>query len=250
MSISLSFATSLIGIGIAAILSAANAGGVSAATRKPPAVIELFTSQGCSSCPPADALLEEYAKRDGVIALSFHVDYWDYLGWQDSFASADFSERQRQYARARRDGAVYTPQVLVNGRDDVVGSSNESIEAALGSAKSVRDAVNVQATATESTVNIVVETGKVGTEDADILLAIVQPSATVKIKRGENAGKTIAYRNIVLSLARIGGWNGAAVTLAQPIPPRGGVDRVHYVVIVQQTNAGPILGAAVARDAR
>lgn len=250
MSIPLRSAPTTIGMWVAMVLSAAHAGGASAATGQPLAVIELFTSQGCSSCPPADALLENYAQRDGVIALSFHVDYWDYLGWQDSFASADFSNRQRQYARVRGDGVVYTPQVVVNGRDQVVGSSNESIEAALGSAKSLADAVKVQATAKETTVNILVEAGKTGTKDADILLAIVQPSATVEIKTGENAGKTITYQNIVRSLTRIGGWNGAAVTLAQPIPPWGEVDRASYVVIVQQTNAGPILGAAMARDAR
>lgn len=250
MSIPIYSAACAIGIALATMPSEAHAGDAQAATQEPPAVIELFTSQGCSSCPPADALFGDYAKREGVIALSFHVDYWDYLGWQDRFASADFSERQRQYARARGDGAVYTPQAVVNGRGHVVGSSDASIEAALGAKQSVADAVHVRAAVTETSLDIRVEPANPWSIDADILLAIVQSSATVKIKRGENAGKTITYRNIVRSLTRIGGWDGTAATLAQPIPVAGGVDGASYVVLVQRANAGPILGATVARDTR
>ncbi len=115
MSIPISSTACAIGMMFMAIPSDALAVAAQAATHDRPAVIELFTSQGCSSCPPADTLLGHYAKRDGVIALSFHVDYWDRLGWRDRFASADFSQRQRQYARARGDAAVYTPQVVVTG---------------------------------------------------------------------------------------------------------------------------------------
>jgi hypothetical protein len=226
----------------AAFLTQAPSGDARSAVERPPVVIELFTSQGCSSCPPADALLEDYARRDGVIALSFHVDYWDYLGWKDELASSEFSQRQRDYARARGDGAVYTPQAVVNGRVDVVGSSAEGIVAALGAPAT--QSVEVEATVTGTRLDVRVGEERSRPVDADILVAMVQPSATVQIRRGENSGRTITYRNVVRSLTRIGGWNGTAVALAHPIAAGSG--GASYVVLLQHTNAGPILGAAVA----
>lgn len=244
-----------IGLVAAAWLSDGSARDATAATSEPPIVIELFTSQGCSSCPPADALLEDYAKRDGVIALSFHVDYWDYLGWKDRFASADFSARQREYARARGDSAVYTPQAVVNGRHQVVGSSTADIEEALGGAQSASESpsdgrVEIEAAITGANLDIRVKPPKSGRSDADILLAVVQPAATVKIKRGENSGRTITYRNIVRQLTRIGAWDGTAATLTEPLPAADGFGNASYVVLVQQPDGGAILGAAIARSFR
>lgn len=238
-----------IGLVAAAWLSEGHARDARAATLALPVVIELFTSQGCSSCPPADALLEDYAKRDGVIALSFHVDYWDYLGWKDRFASADFSARQRQYARVRGDGSVYTPQAVVNGRHQVVGSRVAGLEEAVSDAQSATGGrVEIEAVITGTKLDIRVKPQKSGRTEADVLLAVVQPAATVKVERGENSGRTITYRNIVRQLTRIGRWDGTAAALTEPLPAADGFGNASYVVLVQQAEAGPILGAAIARS--
>src|SRR6516165_10211815 len=123
----------MIGYCLACALAAVSAAAFlcSSAQAQTRAVVELFTSQGCSSCPPADKLLGELAKRDDLLALSLPIDYWDYLGWKDTLASHDFSERQREYAQSRGDGAVYTPQAVINGTDDMVGSDRSAIESAV-----------------------------------------------------------------------------------------------------------------------
>lgn len=212
------------------------------------AVIELFTSQGCSSCPPADALLQTYAKDPSVIALSLPVDYWDYLGWKDTFASPRNTERQRSYAKVRGDGAIYTPQAVVNGAVHVNGGVKSEIEGAIdATAKSeTLQRVPIRFWQERNTLNVAV--GVAGTDrpirEATIWLGVVQNSAAVDIKRGENSGKNLVYTNIVRDLTPIGMWKGQALKIQIP---RGAVitpETQKCVVLIQEGRTGPIIGAA------
>ncbi len=176
-------------------------------------VLELFTSQGCSSCPPADAMLKTYAENPSVVALSMPVDYWDYLGWKDTFASPRNAERQRAYAKARGDGAIYTPQLVVNGMLHVNGSSKADIDNAIDlTTKNVAlSHVPIRIWQAGGTLNISVGGVEPGREaqEATIWLALVQPSATVDIQKGENAGSKLLYTNIVHELTPVGLWRGS-----------------------------------------
>jgi hypothetical protein len=213
------------------------------------AVLELFTSQGCSSCPPADKLLQTFASDPSIIALSMPVDYWDYLGWKDTFASPRNSERQRGYAKARGDGAIYTPQIVVNGVMHVNGGRKSEIENAIeATTKEISEArVPVKIWRERNTLNIAVGATKPGAtpREATVWLGVVQSSGKVEIKRGENAGTELEYTNIVHGLAAIGLWKGQAQLIQIP---RGAVmlaETQKTVVIVQEGRAGPILGAAL-----
>jgi hypothetical protein len=212
-------------------------------------VIELFTSQGCDSCPPADALLKTYADRKDVLALSFHVDYWDYLGWKDTLASAKFTERQRNYAKARNDGQVYTPQAVINGLSHVNGASARDVETALADTQSQVTPNRVPLRFWTDRGSIMIETGgadpAASAKDATVWLAVVQKSADVVIDRGENRGKTIHYVNIVRELTPVGTWTGQPmkIQLARTALMQPGLESV--VVFLQQGKAGPIIAAAV-----
>jgi hypothetical protein len=217
---------------------------------EPKALVELFTSQGCSSCPNADAVLGKLANRDDVIALSLSVDYWDYLGWKDTLASPKFSERQRAYAHARGDGAIYTPQAVVNGQTHLNGTDEALIRRTIGKAPGA-GYVPIKLSETKEQ-RLVVETGsaEAGTtaKDATLWLAVVAGNVTVPITRGENQGRTITYNNVVRELMPIGMWNGKPMTvqLERHSFMRPGADRC--AVFLQQGKAGPILGAALLRD--
>lgn len=212
------------------------------------AVIELFTSQGCSSCPPADALLQKYAQSPDVIALSLPVDYWDYLGWKDTLASPRNSERQRTYSRLRGDGAVYTPQVVVNGMTHVIGSSRPAIDKAIENdwPRFSRSLVPVRFWLQGGAV--IIETGAApegnAVKEATIWLAIVQKSATVSILRGENSTKSVTYTNIVRQLAPVGLWTGTPTTITLARHAIMKPDTEACAVLIQQNEAGPIIGAA------
>ncbi len=212
------------------------------------AVIELYTSQGCSSCPPADALLQTLANDPNVIALTFPVDYWDYLGWKDTLASARNSERQRAYAKARGDGAIYTPQVVVNGSTHVNGASNSEIAGALDSTmKAIAPhRVPLYFWQERNTLNIVTGAAAPGqpVKEATIWLGVVQSSATVDIKRGENSGKQLIYTNVVRELTPIGLWKGQAIKIQIPRAAVMQADTQKSVVLIQEGKAGPIIGAA------
>jgi len=213
------------------------------------AVVELFTSQGCSSCPPADRLLKTYVDRKDVIALSFPVDYWDYLGWQDTYASQMNTERQRAYARARGDGSVYTPQAVVNGISHFVGSRKSKIDACIkrdlekdGGASRVPLRLSLEGG------QFVVETGTVkkGQPEKQLMLWIVavQKSGTVNIARGENSGHKFTYYNIVRGMTPIGSWDGTPKTIRIS---RESVSKPHadtYLVLLQKGSSGPIIGAS------
>ena len=212
------------------------------------AVIELFTSQGCSSCPPADALLKKLSDDPSIITLSMPVDYWDYLGWKDTFATPRNTERQRGYAKARGDGAIYTPQAVINGAVHVNGSSRSDITAAIEatSQKNKGPHVPVRVWQERNTLNIATAPAAPGetVREATIWLGVVQQSGTVEIKHGENAGEAITYTNIVKDLTPIGLWKGQAMRIQIP---RGAIMQAEtqkFVVLMQEGRAGPIIGAA------
>ena len=175
--------------------------------------MELFTSQGCSSCPPADALLNKLSEMPGVLTLSFSVDYWDYLGWHDTLGSPANSERQRDYARARGDGRVYTPQAVVDGLLHINGADERLVLDAIDAAKvRLRDVrVPVEARAEGDT--LVIDIGDAQenshSRDATVWLAIAKEKETVPISRGENRGRTITYRHPVREISPVGMWKGA-----------------------------------------
>ncbi|HYE95494.1 MAG TPA: DUF1223 domain-containing protein [Rubricoccaceae bacterium] len=215
-----------------------------ATTATPVAVVELFTSEGCSSCPPADALLKELVAEDraGVLALSFHVDYWDDLGWRDPFSSVAFSNRQRAYARARGDGRVYTPQMVLNGTTAFVGSrraeARRHLDAALSHPAEVPVTLTVRrdGRALEATYAV---TG--APEGAVLHLALVQRSADVRVGRGENGGRRLRHANVVRVFQTVDAGSGTA-TLRLPEGLEGANAAV--AAYVQQGATGTVLGGA------
>ena len=216
------------------------------------AVIELFTSQGCSSCPPADALFKTFVDRKDIVALSLPVDYWDYLGWKDTLASPKNSERQRAYAKARGDGAVYTPQVVVNGLGHAVGSDPAAIERQIARTTMEFDRRRVAMRFWRASNMLIVEAAAAqGTDttatkpiEATIWIAAVQREAEITIAKGENRGQTLKYYNVVEQLTPVGMWSGKELRLqlATQAFVRPGTYR--YAVLMQQGAAGPIIGAA------
>ncbi len=212
-----------------------------AAAEDGPVVVELYTSQGCSSCPPADAMLHDLAKRDEVIALSLHVDYWDYIGWVDVFAQSAFTQRQHDYARAAHSASVYTPQMVIGGVDHVVGSRPVQVMDAVQAHRAKGYPVAVSLSKSGDTVQIDAQPG--GTGDYVVQLVRYTPQETVTIRRGENAGRELTYVNIVQSLEVISQWDGtSAFSMVAQAP---GDDPV--VVIIQQASNGPVVGAAQLR---
>ncbi|MDX2258671.1 MAG: DUF1223 domain-containing protein [Hyphomicrobiaceae bacterium] len=236
-----------IGIGCAAVVMAASFTPTAHAGQPVSAVVELFTSQGCSSCPPADSLMGRYAARGDVIALTFAVDYWDYLGWKDTLASPRYAERQRAYAKGRGDSSVYTPQAVINGRLHAVGSSGPDIDKAI-QRLSLAQPMTVPIEVREDGLSLVIEAGEGAAtppgEPATIWLAVMQAEHKVEIARGENAGRSITYYNVVRELAPVGEWRGQAtrITLARDSVMWPGAKAC--AILLQQGLGGPILGAA------
>lgn len=217
---------------------------------KPRAVIELFTSQGCSSCPPADTLLQTLAADPEVIALTFPVDYWDYLGWKDTLASSRNSERQRAYAKARGDGAIYTPQAVVNGMTHVNGAVKTDIASAIRQTNSELEQLRVPLWFWQerNTLNIAAGAAKGApgkpVKEATIWLGVVQSVATVDVKKGENAGKSLVYTNVVREMTPIGLWRGQAMKIQIPRAAVMLAETQKSVVLIQEGKAGPIIAAA------
>ena len=211
-------------------------------------VVELFTSQGCSSCPPADKLLAQYAKRTDLLALSYNVDYWDYLGWKDTLASPDNTARQRNYAQARGDGQVYTPQMVIDGRTHAVGSNQAEIDAALAKyPDGLPVHLSLSATADAITVNIdPAAQGQM--PHATLWLVMYDRSVSVPIGRGENSGRTITYTNVVRKLRPIAMWKGESMSVDLPKSEIKQADVNRCAVLLQAETKdglpGPILGAA------
>ncbi|WP_373356773.1 DUF1223 domain-containing protein [Pseudoroseicyclus sp. CXY001] len=206
---------------------------------QPPVVVELYTSQGCSSCPPADALLQQLAGRPEVIALALHVDYWDYIGWEDSFARPEFTQRQRRYARAAGASAIYTPQFVVSGQQHVIGARPmelmDGIRAAAAAMEPMGltierqgDGVRIRASALPQPRPLVVQ------------LVRYMPRETVDVLRGENAGLALSYANIVTDWTAVAEWDGAAPLDIEVEAPGD----APLVVLVQDAGQGRICAAA------
>ena len=214
------------------------------------AVIELFTSQGCSSCPSADKLLGEYADRDDVLALSYNVDYWDYLGWKDTLASHDNSQRQRDYSVARGDGAVYTPQAVIDGRNHVTGSQRDAIDTALANNRGSLS-VPIDLSLSGDAVTVHIGAAPSDMPHATLWLVMYDRAVTVPIARGENSGETITYSNVVRKLRPIAMWTGAAmsVDLSRSEIEHAKADRCAVLLQTEVKDGlpGPILGAATIR---
>ncbi len=227
--------------------------GIPAHAQQPPAqpkaVVELFTSQGCSSCPAADALFTELAKDPKLITLTLPVTYWDYLGWKDTLGQEVFSKRQKLYAKARGDGQIYTPQAVVNGSTHIVGSDKGGIDKLVKEQGKDGFPVKIDLAEADGALRINLGTAPfTGEKPAVVLLLQVSRTATVPIERGENSGKTVTYANVVRGISRIGEWNGAAATLTVPLETvRSAAKADSYVVLVQgdpYARQSAILGAA------
>lgn len=204
-----------------------------------PVVVELFTSQGCSSCPPADKMLHALAKRDDVIALALHVDYWDYIGWKDQFAQTKFTKRQRNYAALGNRRSIYTPQMIVNGVTSVVGAKAMKLSEAISAHAATPSGVDLSLTREG---NIVIVDGAANGAEGPFVVQIVRykPRSEVRITRGENAGKTLAYTNVATEWSVLGEWDGV-----KPLSMSARLNaEVPIVVIVQKQQFGPILAAA------
>ena len=201
-----------------------------------PTVVELFQSQGCSSCPPANANVIALSGRPDILALSFQVTYWDQLGWKDTFGSPQNTARQWEYARALRHDNVWTPQVVINGRTDVVGTRKGEIEQAI--VRVDRGAGGPAVTVAAGRVTIA---GPAPAHPAGVWLVRYDPNTVqVPIRRGENGGLTLPHKNVVRSLTRLGDWTGVARSYALPPETSG----LRSAILVQAGPGGPILAAA------
>jgi len=222
---------------------------------EPRAVIELFTSQGCSSCPPADKLLAELSRDPTLIAMSLPVDYWDYLGWKDTLALHGHSNRERAYADARGDREVYTPQVVVNGIVPVLGSDKAAIEEAIADTrkKAAPLTLPVVLSIADGKVSVNVAAANDAHSSAEVWLCPITGKAKVAIERGENRGHTLIYTNVVRRWVKLGVWNGKAETFSVPVASLSDADfslsDIDRVAVVVQSGVaahpGLMLGAAM-----
>lgn len=217
-----------------------------------PVVVELFTSQGCSSCPPADAMLAGLLDEPDILPLSFHVDYWDYLGWADSFARPEFTARQEGYAQAAGERSVYTPQIIVDGQDTAVALGPAQLMGLVDASRVSPAMVSIQRETTSRGEAIeVMPLSDLGGE-VEILLIRYAPERQVRMTAGENRGKVVTYTNVVLSLERLAEWDGVA-PLRMTVSPDGTADDsfpadTRHALLVQQEQGGdglpgPILAA-------
>ncbi len=208
--------------------------------RNTPVVVELFTSQGCSSCPPADRLLHKLAGRDDVIALALHVDYWDYIGWKDVFGRAENTSRQRAYARAGGRKMIFTPQMIIGGRDQVVGNRTRDVLELIDMHRAAASHVRMTATRQGDRLRIAARAEKGMRGTALVQVVRYTPKAAVDITRGENAGHRLTYSNIVTGMRIVREWDmrkpldvSTQIRGDQPV-----------VVLIQQKGPGPVVAAA------
>ena len=236
--------TTLLG---SALIAVGLSGPAAAEDAAPPVVVELFTSQGCSSCPPAEAFLSELVDHDGIVALEYHIDYWDYIGWEDPYAEPVFTDRQRRYAAQLGSRYVYTPQMVVNGTAHEVGSDRSAILALIDQSRRLQhdNPVIDIAPMTEGTKTIVLSiSGPEPDAPHDIVLVTYDATHRTEVKRGENRGKVLENRNVVRALAKIGEWRGGSMKKSVDLAGMAGDGGC--AVLIQQPGSGPILAAAKA----
>lgn len=221
------------------------------AQAQPKAVVELFTSQGCSSCPPADKVIGDLAKDPSVIALSMPIDYWDYLGWKDTLADSRFSARQKAYSRMRGDRDVYTPQVIVNGTTQVIGSDVGRIKGAITDSRKGAAVMSVPISMSLSgkhmNVSVAAVTGAPFANHGEVWICSVSKAVPINVGRGENRGRELTYYNVVRNWLKVGDWTGDAASWSVPLEniSRDGVDAaVVYVQDGTRDKPGAMRGAA------
>ena len=205
-----------------------------------PVVVELFTSQGCSSCPPADEMFSELSARDDVIAIALHVDYWDYIGWKDKFGHPDHAKRQRAYAREAGRRSIYTPEMIVNGKTDIVGAKPMALADAISDHKQAPVRMTLDAKRGTGGVSLQGTVPSDVTGPMDVHVLQVMPVHATKITKGENRGKTIEYSNIAHNWRLAGTWDGQS-PLEMSVEVAGD-DPV--VILIQEAGAGAIVAAA------
>jgi hypothetical protein len=220
--------------------------------QKPRGVVELFTSQGCNSCPPADAIFAELAQKDDLVALAYHVNYWDYLGWQDTLGSVESTQRQYDYMKSFGTRSVYTPQAIVNGRAHFNGARHSEVTSALADMASAGNGLKVGVSVTRSGDSVIIETdsGKEPVGEAHVVLVYYDQKQPVEITRGENTGKTVTYWNAVKNIQIAGIWHGKSARFEMPVSDMAKKGS-NCAVLLQSAGKdgapGPILGAAVIR---
>ncbi|WP_320201352.1 DUF1223 domain-containing protein [Agrobacterium sp. rho-13.3] len=234
--------------GLSLCLLGAFAGSSAYAQEQLKGVVELFTSQGCASCPPADETLRKLIQKGDVVGLSYHVDYWNYLGWADSLASKENTERQYGYARALGRNNVYTPQAVVNGRDHVKGADIQAIYKKLDSFKNAGEGLNVPVKAQRLSDEIEIDIGA-GQGKADVVVAYFTREQIVDVQKGENQGKKISYWHSVYDVQTVGMWNGSSMTVKLPASVMSKAKNGGCAVLLQTTDAqgnpAAIIGASV-----
>lgn len=233
--------------GLGALALVALTSGVQAEQAKPPVVVELYTSQSCSSCPPADKFLGELVKLKGVIALSLHVTYWNYLNWKDDFSSAAATNRQKAYRWSLRQSMIWTPQMVIHGRYPTVGSDKAKVGYYMGHVLKgdyAHVAVSLaKADGGKIKVSVGAAAGK-APKAGEIYLFLFDKQHTRKIRAGENAGRTITYSNVVREIRRLGAYKGEEVAMTVSAAGVKGAARDGAVVLVQKPKVGAIFGAA------
>ena len=208
-----------------------------------PVVVELYTSQGCSSCPPADEMMHELAKRSDVIPLAMHVDYWDYIGWADSFADPANTRRQQQYARVAGTSSIYTPQMIIGGRDHVIGTKPMDVANLIQRHGGSPTGTQIVLQRSGDRLQITGRTAQALPSGTVVQVVRYSPQETVDIRRGENAGRTLSYANIVTDWNTVGQWSGrGALDMTVSISGTAPI-----VVIVQQPGPGAVMATAVLR---
>ncbi len=213
------------------------------------AVLELFTSQGCPYCPPADALLAQLAKRDDIVALTLPVDYWDYLGWKDTLAKQAYTKRQRDYARSRGDGEIFTPQMVVNGMMHVIGSRAEDIEDALERTdhklRNLRVPVSLSSDGASIWLRVSAAPQGSNYRSGTLWVAFFSHAVPVDIRRGDNQGRRITYTNVVRDLKVAAHWEGEPVSLQIAIPHQKTIDGC--AAFLQTDKSKVMLGVAISQ---
>ena len=216
---------------------------VGAVAQSNPVVVELYTSQGCSSCPPADAYMAELAKDPNILPLAFHVDYWDRLGWKDTYASKAYTQRQYDYASALGNRLVWTPQFIVHGANYTRGNFRGMVKEYVKAHKARQAAAQVTIAASGNGYVATIEPLASGIGNAAILVAAYTPKSSVAIERGENAGRTVTYVNTVHHWEQLGRWNGRS-----PVQVKiGSTIKPPVAVLVQANGPGQFLAAQVVR---